>query len=51
VREPAPVASSGEAVAPPMPAAPAELPQPVITESSASNGAEQPRRSGWWRKR
>jgi ribonuclease E len=51
VREPAPVASSGEAIAPPMPAAPPELPQPVVTEGSPGNGAEQPRRSGWWRKR
>jgi ribonuclease E len=51
VREPAPVASSGEPIAPPIPAAPVELPQPVVSESTASNGTEQPRRSGWWRKR
>ena len=35
-----------------MKAAPVELPQPVVvSETASAEGAEQPRRSGWWRKR
>ncbi len=46
VREPAPIGPT-EAVAPPPPP-----PQPVIAEISTSPEAdEQPRRSGWWRRR
>jgi len=55
VREPAPVAFSGEAGSAPVPqpvvTPPVELPQPIVAESTAGNVAEQPRRSGWWRKR
>jgi hypothetical protein len=53
VRERAPVAISGEAeVAPPAPAQPVELPQPVVvSDTAATDAGEQPRRSGWWRKR
>jgi ribonuclease E len=54
VREPAPVAFSGapEAVpTPPAPSQPVELPQPVVTGPADADAAEQPRRSGWWRKR
>jgi ribonuclease E len=52
VREPAPVAISGESetVAPsPVPPQPVELPQPVV--SATAEASEQPRRSGWWRRR
>jgi ribonuclease E len=52
VRERAPGASSSDAeAAPPAPPQPAELPQPVVTGSAEGEAAEQPRRSGWWRKR
>jgi hypothetical protein len=52
VREPAPVALNGDAEtpsAPPPPPQAAELPQPVVSETAEA--ADQPRRSGWWRKR
>jgi ribonuclease E len=52
VREPAPVGFSGAPeVAPTPPAQPVELPQPVVTGPADADAAEQPRRSGWWRKR
>jgi ribonuclease E len=55
VREPAPVASSGGSAAEPapqVPPPPVELPQPVVSSRAESGAAaEQPRRSGWWRKR
>jgi ribonuclease E len=50
VRERAPVAASDatspEATAPPTPA-----PEPVITEVSGTEKADQPRRTGWWSRR
>jgi ribonuclease E len=51
VREPAPISFSGEASAPApvAPAAPVEIPQPVVTTSS--DNADRPRRSGWWSRR
>jgi ribonuclease E len=51
VREPAPVALSADtAAAPPSPPPqPVELPQPIV--SATGDTTEQPRRSGWWRKR
>ncbi|MCC6890804.1 MAG: Rne/Rng family ribonuclease [Hyphomicrobiales bacterium] len=56
VREPAPAALSGTSDAmptapPPVPLTPAELPQPVVTSPPGEEAAEQPRRSGWWRRR
>jgi ribonuclease E len=55
VRERAPVTVSGDSEpATPAPVAlppAAELPQPVVVESPEAAGGEQPRRSGWWRKR
>jgi ribonuclease E len=47
VRERAPVLSSEAEAASPPPAPP----QPVVTETANADTAEQPRRSGWWRKR
>jgi ribonuclease E len=52
VRERAPVAVSGDADAsspPPAPPPPVEQPQPAGTETA--DAGEQPRRSGWWRRR
>ncbi|MPZ40349.1 MAG: Rne/Rng family ribonuclease [Rhizobiales bacterium] len=54
VRERAPVGFSGEpetASPPPVSSQPVELPQPVVTETANAETAEQPRRSGWWRRR
>jgi ribonuclease E len=52
VRERAPVGLSGEPEAVPVPSQPVELPQPVVTGTAdAADAGEQPRRSGWWRKR
>jgi hypothetical protein len=54
VRERAPVvASSGSDAAPPPapPPQPVELPQPVVTGTGDAEAGDQPRRSGWWRKR
>jgi hypothetical protein len=54
VRERAPVAVSGETAAEPAPVAPSqpvEPPQPVVTGTPEGEAAEQPRRSGWWRRR
>jgi hypothetical protein len=52
VREPAPGALTGETEstpAAPVPPQPVEAPQPVI--SATGDTSEQPRRSGWWRRR
>jgi ribonuclease E len=52
VREPAPVGFSSvdEPIPPtPVPPQPVEIPQPVVSESGETS--EQPRRSGWWRRR
>ncbi len=52
VRERAPVVMSGDAPPVPVPSQPVELPQPVVvSETASAEGADQPRRSGWWRKR
>ena len=51
MREPAPVGLSGEPEAAPVPSQPVELPQPVVSGTAEGDAAEQPRRSGWWRKR
>ena len=51
VRERAPVSASSNAEAAPPPPQPVELPQPVVSGSTDSEAADQPRRSGWWRKR
>ncbi len=50
VREPAPMAFTGESTVP-VPAHPAEAPQPVVSGSTESEDSDQPRRSGWWSKR
>jgi len=45
---------SGDAAAasaPPAPPQPVELPQPVVIETANAETGDQPRRSGWWRKR
>jgi ribonuclease E len=53
VRERAPTSAGSDAeAAPPAPVPqPVELPQPVVTGGTEGEAAEQPRRSGWWRKR
>jgi ribonuclease E len=52
VREPAPTFdTSSDATAPPSPPAAAPPQQPVITEIDADDGAERPRRTGWWSRR
>jgi len=52
VRERAPVDLGSDAeAAPPSPPQPVEPPQPVVTGSADGETADQPRRSGWWRKR
>jgi len=44
--------SNPDSAAPPSPPPAAEpAPQPVITETDANAGADQPRRSGWWSRR
>jgi ribonuclease E len=52
VREPAPTfGSDSEIASPPSPPAAAPPQQPVITEIDADDGAERPRRTGWWSRR
>ncbi len=54
VREPAPIFGSSAPVAmpAPMPAPPPPpAPAPVVAESSTSDDANKPRRTGWWAKR
>ena len=54
VRERAPVAVAADTAPEPAsvsPPEPVDLPQPVVTGTSESEAAEQPRRSGWWRRR
>src|SRR3984957_11130733 len=53
VRERAPIGGSDDAPPPaattPVPPAPA--PEPVITEVAATEGTDQPRKTGWWSRR
>ena len=53
VRERAPIGGSDDAPPPaattPVPPAPA--PEPVITEVAATEGTNQPRKTGWWSRR
>jgi ribonuclease E len=52
VREPAPVASRGEAHQPaPELAPPPSATEPVVTSPAESESSDRPRRSGWWSKR
>ncbi len=52
VREPAPTfSSSPDASSPASPPADAPPQQPVITEIDTDDGAERPRRTGWWSRR
>jgi ribonuclease E len=53
VRERAPITSSDDAPPPAStaPVAPAPAPEPVITEVAATEGANQPRKTGWWSRR
>jgi ribonuclease E len=53
VRERAPITSSDDAPPPAAtaPAAPAPAPEPVITEVAATEGTNQPRKTGWWSRR
>jgi ribonuclease E len=53
VREAAPVSVNSEGSAsPPAPApVPTPAPEPVITEIDAGEGANRPRRTGWWSRR
>jgi ribonuclease E len=51
VREPAPIASGGD-VSPPAPVqSSSPPPQPVVSEAGNGDGADRPRRSGWWSRR
>ena len=53
VRERAPIGSSDDASlpAPTMPVTPAPAPEPVVTEVAATEGTDQPRKTGWWSRR
>jgi len=53
VRERAPITSSDDAPPPAStaPVAPAPAPEPVITEVAATEGTNQPRKTGWWSRR
>jgi ribonuclease E len=53
VRERAPIGGSDEAPSPAAtaPVAPAPAPEPVVTEVAATEGTNQPRKTGWWSRR
>jgi ribonuclease E len=53
VRERAPIGGSDDAPPPAAtaPVAPAPAPEPVVTEVAATEGTNQPRKTGWWSRR
>jgi ribonuclease E len=53
VRERAPIGGSDDAPPPTStaPVAPAPAPEPVITEVAETEGADRPRKTGWWSRR
>jgi len=53
VRERAPIAASDEAPPPAAtaPVAHAPAPDPVVTEDAETEGADRPRKTGWWSRR
>ena len=53
VRERAPIGGSDDAPppAPTAPVSPAPAPEPVVTEVAETEGADRPRKTGWWSRR
>ena len=51
VRERAPIGGSDEAPSPAATAPVAPAPEPVVTEVAATEGTNQPRKTGWWSRR